>query len=291
MTRIKDLEIFVEVANQGHFARASDKLHTSPASVSRSLGRLEDALRTPLLIRDSRQVLLTPAGKQVYRFAKDMLRDWQDLRNQFRFPGQLTGQIRLFCTITASYTLLREILVDFRRQYAQVDISVMNGDAADAVAAVQQGNADVAIAPYQEPWPQHLAWLPLQQVPLVWVYPIDFKEQTPWWSEPIIAPENGPIRKLLDQHLKFQPEAQGIQTVVSSHEAVLALVALEFGVGLVPSLVFSCSGLQTKVRQVRADDSFGSLQVGLCVKKSRLEDPLLQRFWSIGQQCSSQSDG
>lgn len=289
MTRIKDLEIFVEVANQGHFARASDKLHTSPASVSRSLGRLEDALRTPLLIRDSRQVVLTPAGKQLYRFATDMLRNWQDLRNQFRFPGQLTGQIRLFCTITASYTLLRQVLGDFRRQHPQVDIAVMNGDAADAVAAVQQGHADVAIAPYQDPWPQPLAWLPLQQVPLVWVYHAELHEQTPWWTQSIIAPENGPIRKLLDHHLKHQPEAQGIETVVTSHEAVLALVALGFGVGLVPSLVFSCSGLHSQVQQLRADDSFGSLEVGLCVKTSRLEDPLLRRFWDIGQGCCDRS--
>jgi LysR family positive regulator for ilvC len=283
MTRIKDLEIFVEVADQSHFARASEKLHTSPASVSRALTRLEDALRATLLERDNRNVFLTPAGHQVYKFAKETLLGWRQLKQQFNHQGQLAGELSMFCTITAGYTLLSDVLLNFRRQHPQVDLRVINGDAAEAVTAVQKGVADISIAAKQSPWPDSLAFLSLQQVPLCLIYPIHQSPDNPWWQQPLILPDGGPVRKIIDKALAKHPEKSGIHSTVSGHEAVLALVALGFGVGIVPDLVVTSSGLDSKVHRVAAQEEFGCLDVGLCAKKSRLEDPLLRGFWETAQ--------
>lgn len=283
MTRIKDLEIFVEVADQAHFARASEKLHTSPASVSRALTRLEDALRVTLLERDNRNVFLTPAGQQVYRYAKETLAGWRQLKQQFTFQGQLAGELSLFCTITASYTLLSDVLMEFRQRHPQVDLRVINGDAAEAVTAVQRGMADISIAAKQSDWPESLAFLPLQQVPLCLIYPIHQSPTEPWWQQPLILPDSGPVRKIIDRALANYPEKAGVQSTVSGHEAVLALVALGFGVGVVPDLVVTSSGLDAKVHRVPAHEEFGHLNVGLCAKKNRLQDPLLKAFWETAE--------
>jgi DNA-binding transcriptional LysR family regulator len=53
------------VAESLHFGRAAESLYISQPALSRQIRQLEDEIGTPLLVRNSRKVALTPAGEQL----------------------------------------------------------------------------------------------------------------------------------------------------------------------------------------------------------------------------------
>jgi DNA-binding transcriptional LysR family regulator len=59
---LRQLAAFVAVADHGHFGRAANAIHVSQPTLSKLVRRLEDQLGTPLFLRDTRNVRLSPAG-------------------------------------------------------------------------------------------------------------------------------------------------------------------------------------------------------------------------------------
>ena len=67
------LRHFVTVAEELHFRRAAERLFIAQQALSRDIRRLEDRIGTPLLIRSTRSVDLTDAGRRLLPRAKELL--------------------------------------------------------------------------------------------------------------------------------------------------------------------------------------------------------------------------
>lgn len=71
--RARHLRTFLTVAEELHFARAARRLGTTQSAVSQQIQRLEELFGTPLLVRTSRSVALTPAGHALAGEAAELL--------------------------------------------------------------------------------------------------------------------------------------------------------------------------------------------------------------------------
>ena len=71
----RDLQAFVAVADERHFARAAARLHVVPAAVSQRIRELEAELGLELFRRTSRTVALTPAGERLLGPARAVVQD------------------------------------------------------------------------------------------------------------------------------------------------------------------------------------------------------------------------
>lgn len=69
----KDLRIFLTVAEELHFGRASERLHMAQPPVSRTIRALEEELGVKLFQRDTRNVELTSAGSALVEPAQEIL--------------------------------------------------------------------------------------------------------------------------------------------------------------------------------------------------------------------------
>ncbi|MGI5489063.1 LysR family transcriptional regulator [Microtetraspora malaysiensis] len=67
---MREIEIFLTLAEELHFSRTAERLSISPARVSQSIKKQERRIGAPLFDRTTRAVRLSPLGEQLYQALK-----------------------------------------------------------------------------------------------------------------------------------------------------------------------------------------------------------------------------
>jgi len=294
---LHSLELFLHLTENLHFGKTADAMAVSPSTLSRAVQRLEQEVGCSLFERDNRSVTLTPAGERLRSFALQLLEDWQTLRHELRHVGDpLQGRLKVYCSVTASYFLLPSILGRFRSRYPQLEIKLETGNEALGIDKVLTDETDIAIAARPGALPGKLHFISLQQVPLVFIAPRAtspisrwLKDDQPDWEHlPVILSEQGLARKRCDQWFRNKGISPNIYAEVVGNEAIVSMVALGCGIGLVPEAVIDHSPMGDRVRILEPRPAIKSYDVGLCVQKQRLNEPLIRAFWETAQQRSNQ---
>lgn len=291
----KSLAMFVHLSQTLHFGKTALVFHVSPSTLSRVIQRLEQEVGSDLLHRDNRSVALTDAGKKFKFYAEQQLEQWQSFKSSLDDKReQLTGKLHIYCSVTAAYSHLPPLLERFRNQHPLVEIMLTTGDAADALEQVQNKSVDFAIAANPENLPrsvyfQHLATIPLaviaptMQCKVLQLLQIDkVKYNTISWSEiPIILPEHGAARKRFEYwYRKKQQGKANIYATVSGHEALVSMVALGCGVGIVPQVVVENSPVKDRVQYLADVGEIEPFDLGICCLNQSKGQPLIKAFFA-----------
>lgn len=291
MMDIRLLKQFLTLAETLHFGRAGDLCNLSPSALSRSIKQLETTLGVTLFNRDNRHVELTPEGVIFQKYARDALSQWDSLRNTLLSEAQeLQGEISVYCSVTASYSFLYDLLRQFRSQHPRIEIKLHTGDPAAAISQVLKGEEDLAIAARPNQLPTGLAFRSIGLSPLVFIAP----EEDPWispllkpnleaidWSSlPMILSERGLARDRVDAWFRQKAIKPNIYAQVSGNEAIVSMVSLGLGVGVVPKIVLDNSPLAKRVQLLDITPRLAAYDVGVCVLEKKLRSPLIQAFWS-----------
>src|SRR6188472_3256254 len=78
MDRLESMSILLEAVGAGSLSAAARRLGMPLATVSRKVSELEGYLRTRLLIRSSRRLTLTEAGRSYVEACKRILEDVEE---------------------------------------------------------------------------------------------------------------------------------------------------------------------------------------------------------------------
>ena len=85
--RLEEIQSFVVLSEELHFAKAAKRLNISPGGLSRRISHLEHALGTTLLHRTTRTVRLSPPGQAFAPAARQLLAHFVSLRDDTRRGG------------------------------------------------------------------------------------------------------------------------------------------------------------------------------------------------------------
>ncbi|CBV41219.1 HTH-type transcriptional activator IlvY [Halomonas elongata] len=287
---MRPLKHFLTLADTLHFGRASEACHVSPSTLSRSIQQLEESLGVRLFERDNRHVALTRQGHSFHAYARDTLEQWEQLRQSLMSEAHiLTGEISIYCSVTASYSFLYDLLSEFRTRYPGIELKLHTGDPAQAMPRVLAGNEDMAITSRPRQLPEGLAFKSLTRSPLVFIAPCDEHEWVPadprtpsadqWRNVPMVLSESGLSREVSNTWFKALGISPRIYAQVAGHEAIVSMVGLGFGVGVVPRIVLEASPLSERVRILPVKPELPHYDVGLCVLNRRLRSPLIHALW------------
>jgi LysR family positive regulator for ilvC len=279
---MRALKQFVTLAECLHFGRASESCHVSPSALSRGIRRLEEETGATLFERNNRSVALTRPGHLFLTYARDALVQWDSVRNELmEEAGELRGEIRLYCSVTASYSFLFDILTRFRHEHPQVEIKLHTGDPEDAITRVLAGEEDISIGARPGRLHSDLAFKRIEFSPLVFIAAKSQPEPEirSWAEQPMILSERGLARRRVDEWFRSMGEQPRIYAQVAGNEAIVSMVSLGFGVGVVPRIVLENSPLSATVRILDVKPRLEDYEVGLFALEKKLASPLFSAFW------------
>lgn len=282
------LRLFLHLSKTLHFGRTSKECHVSPSALSRAIQRLEQHAGWPLLERDQRRVALTTEGVAFAAHAAETLARWQQLQQRLTRKAEvLSGELALFASVTACQTFLPPLLSSFRQSHPDVHIKLETGYAADALGMLTQGLVDATVAALPDKVPPSLVARVVVVTTLVLVVPASDCEvarqmaqpTVPWDEVPFVLPTVGLARAAADRWFRKRKFAPRIYSELPGNEAILSLVAVGCGVGIVPRLVVDRSPLRAEFRVLDPKPALDPFRVGVCTQKSKLKSPIVRAFW------------
>src|SRR6266700_6292703 len=282
------LRLFLHLARTLRFLQTSRECHISPSALSRAIQRLEREVGCRLFERDRRTVRLTPEGARFVEHARDAVERWEAVTRELRGrAGVLEGTIAIFASVTACQSFLPGMLNGFRQRFPDIHIRLETGYAADALEMLAEGRVDVTVAALPDRIPAPLIARVLLHTPLVFVAPASpcevqrqvARRPLPWSELPIVLPATGLARASADRWFRRKRITPRIYGEVNGSEAILSLVSLGCGAGIVPRIVMDKSPLRAQVRALEIDPDVGEFRVGVCTQRRKLQSPLGRAVW------------
>lgn len=141
---LKQLEAFVQVAEGGSFSKAARELYLTQPTISAHISSLEKELNVRLFVRNTKEVSLSDNGKDLYKYAKQMV----DLQGKIEEHFGMKKDSGKHCitiaasTIPAQY-LLPKVLMCFNEKYPEEQFKIKETDSAQVVTQIVDCMADV----------------------------------------------------------------------------------------------------------------------------------------------------
>ncbi|PSB56208.1 LysR family transcriptional regulator [Chamaesiphon polymorphus] len=143
MSRLPDLEVFVQVVNSGNFAKAAAVLEINPSAISRRIGQIEERLGVRLFDRTTRSIRLTEVGDRYFKRCLSILADVAEADREAKQHSKAPqGLLHVSCSTLFAHRHLLVRLPEFLARYPRLKIQLALTD--DVVDVVGDG-IDVAI--------------------------------------------------------------------------------------------------------------------------------------------------
>lgn len=145
---LRQLEVFVAVAEEGSFTRASDRLHIVQSAVSAGVRNLERELGATLFDRSTHKVALSDAGRALLPEARATLAAAAAARDAVdEVRGGVRGTVVLGTMQAQGMRAINvaQLLAAFRSEHPEVEVQIRHGGgSAEMAAEVRDGQIDLA---------------------------------------------------------------------------------------------------------------------------------------------------
>jgi DNA-binding transcriptional LysR family regulator len=130
--------VFRAVAKHLSFRKAAEELYLTQPAVSLQIKALEEELGVQVFDRSGAHITLTPAGKVLLRYAKQVNSLFvQAERDILVLAGDHAGRLSLGASTTIAQYVLPRLLGEFCKEYPRVHPTLISGNTEQIVSAVE----------------------------------------------------------------------------------------------------------------------------------------------------------
>ena len=271
---------FAASAETGSFSRAAELLSYSPSGVSQLVSALEADLGLSLLIRTRRGVTPSPAGQALLPAIRTLLQQEERVfQLSSELNGLVSGEIHIASYSSVSSHWLPGVIKEFKQDYPNVKIHLMEGIRSEILLWLQQSRADLAFMTAVEDC--HYDWIPLKDDPMIAVLPKDHPYAkanayplSQCNQEPFIMPSLGKDDDVLELFTRF-----GLNPTIaySTLECFAAFAMVENGLGMTITNRLITEGFQADVVKVPVDPP-QHISFGIMIPDRSTLSPAARKF-------------
>ncbi len=144
---LRHLRSLLAIQETGNLVRASERLHVTQSALSHQIKGLEHRFETPLFLRNSKPLRLTPAGEKLIALGQRILPQVESVEKEL---GQVArgemGRLHIAIECHACFEWLAPVLSRYRQQWPQVEVDFHVGVSFEALPALQKGEVDLVIS-------------------------------------------------------------------------------------------------------------------------------------------------
>ncbi len=140
---LRELRVFLVLADELHFGRTAERLGISQSGVSQAVRALEARLGVKVFDRTSRRVRLTPAGEALRRQLEPALAAAERaLADASERSGDVRGLLTIGFVLTTEGPALSRLIAAFHARYPACEIRSREVETFDAYRALRRGDID-----------------------------------------------------------------------------------------------------------------------------------------------------
>jgi DNA-binding transcriptional LysR family regulator len=242
---LRQLRCLIAVADTLHFGRAARKMDMLPASFGRQIKLLEDSLGCRLLVRSTRHVALTDAGRDIVEAAKDIVERADRLQAKFREEHSSNAPtLRIGAIDSAALGLVPQLLPHFRQAHPNIDLELLEQKTIRLLPRLLSGRLDLAIIRPPETLDPKLQCQPLFHETAVVAVPSSHRlagkslvSVADMADEPLIVPDRRSRPHSHDLTIKLfldSGHAARVAQIAEEKQTIVSLVGSGVGLAIVP---------------------------------------------------------
>lgn len=287
------LETFLLVAKLRSFSLAAEQLHTTQANVSARIAALERELGVPLLIRNHRDVCLTPQGMSALEGAQNVVQTLADFRRQVCGSDAASGRVVLGVTDSIATSVLPLFIESLRVSHPRVTLELRADTSRNLSRKLLDG--DVHLALLMGPVAgREVVNLDLINLACAWVCRPDFDlpartiDVTELASYPIISFPADSIPYAVTRNYFRREVFQNIAiTTSNSVSTIINLVKRGMGIAVLPKVVVDDDLAAGALRRIETLQPFPFLSFHAVYRESG-DNPLIARLARIACEAAAE---
>jgi DNA-binding transcriptional LysR family regulator len=143
---LRQLEIFVKVAELGSFSKAAETLFLTQPTISEHIRTLEDELGVRLLDRLGRGAAVTKGGALLLAYAQRMLALSREARQAMEsFLGRMSGELLVGASTIPGEYILPALIGRFKEKFPDIAITLLIGGSQAVTDWVVEGRAEIGV--------------------------------------------------------------------------------------------------------------------------------------------------
>ena len=288
---LQQLRGFFEVAREGSFTAAANKLFITQPAVSQQVKALEEEIGDRLIERTRKSLWLTPAGEILFRRARSVFSQLDGAIDEIdALKNVLRGTVTIGTSDTNCMYVLPPVLDRFRRECPEVEVIVLNktsievsqlvlDDAVDfGLVMLPAGHRDLTSEPL---FTRQDAVICPPEHPFAHRRSVGLKAVA---AQPVLALEHGSrSRSIMEETFREAGEEMSVAMNLGSVEVIKRFVEIGFGIAIVPKVAVTG---ELEARNLAAVSLRGMKprEIGLVFHRSRARSAAAAAFVEIARE-------
>lgn len=143
---LRQLKYFLGIAETGRFSEASKQCFITQSAVSQQIKALEEELGMQLFVRDTHNVKLTEAGKELLPYARNVINGVAACHDRIAdLKGLLCGELNIGMTFTLE-PYVRRAMLDFMKAYPKVQVNAHYRNLSQLLQMIKHNEIDMMLS-------------------------------------------------------------------------------------------------------------------------------------------------